>query len=336
MDLRDVNFYINKKQGTPKIKDQGVADIFLGGTGLSFKIKMSTADKKDQQNFFKIDKVDVDVKNFNIKLKKSKYKLLFKLAKPVMLKVMRPALQKVIEKLIKEKFHELDSMAYEIKQEVDRAQKEVIDNPEDAPNIYNRYVTAAQKKIMQGKQKAEKVQAQAANTKVNMAITKDDSIFPGVHLDNGISTKATEYKQLALKGEEWRSPIFSLGSASTSTDLAAAPEVTRKDHPVAGGGVKGPQNIGNTESLSNQLHDPAAQQNGQSTGGHTNGFANGAAAGVGGTPSAGAGVGGATNGNAQFGNQVDQAFSEKTGATQLPGHIHTQLGSNNPVLTGSA
>jgi hypothetical protein len=314
MDLKDVAYYIKRKQGFPSITDQGVADIFLGGSGFSFKLKMSTADSKDRQNFFKVDKVEVDVKNFNIKVKESKHKLLFGLFKGVMLKVMRPALQKVIEKLIKEKFHELDTLAYEIKQEADRAQQEVLENPEDAPNIYSRYVASAQKQMMQGKQKAEQV---ASQTKVNVAVTKEDSIFPNIHLKGGISTKATEYKKLAEQGEEWRSPIFKLGDAPISTDITDAPQVTRKDHQVTTGGVRGPQNVGNTESATNQSHDPAAQLIGQQTNGQTNGHTNGF-----------------TNGNTmngQFGKQVDQAFGK---TTENSGQ--TTLGANNPVLTGNA
>ena len=125
MDLRDVAYYVKRKQGSPKLTDQGVADIFLGGSGFSFKIKMSTTGKSDRQNFFKVDKVDVDVKNFNIKLKQSKHKLLFGVAKPLMLKVIRPALQKALEKQIKDQVHELDSLLWKVKQEADRAQKEV-------------------------------------------------------------------------------------------------------------------------------------------------------------------------------------------------------------------
>jgi hypothetical protein len=59
MDLRDVSYYVKRKQGFPSITDLGVADIFLGGSGLSFKMKLSTADKSDRQNFFKVDKVSV-------------------------------------------------------------------------------------------------------------------------------------------------------------------------------------------------------------------------------------------------------------------------------------
>jgi hypothetical protein len=67
----------------------------------------------------------VDVKNFNIKLKQSKHKLLFAIAKPIMLKALRPALQKAIEKTIKDQFHQLDTYAYQVKLEADRAQQEV-------------------------------------------------------------------------------------------------------------------------------------------------------------------------------------------------------------------
>jgi hypothetical protein len=125
MDLRDVSYYVKRKEGSPKITDLGVADIFLGGSGFSFKIKLSTADKSDRQNFFKVDKVDVDVNNFTIKLKQSKHKLLFALFKPIMLKVLRPALQKVLEKQIKDQVHQLDTLLWQIKQEADRALAEV-------------------------------------------------------------------------------------------------------------------------------------------------------------------------------------------------------------------
>jgi hypothetical protein len=265
------------------------------------KMKMSTADKTDRQNFFKVDKVDVDVKNFNIKLKQSKHKLLFGLAKPIMLKVLRPALQKVLEKQIKDQVHQLDSLLYQVKQEADRAQQEAVENPDQAANIYQRYVNAAQKKFMQGKNKTE---AKAAETKVNVAMTKNDSIFPDIHLAGGISSKATEYKKQAAEGQGWRSSVFKLGSASTSSSIPTAPKVTQKDHSVTEGGVRGPQNVGNTESVTNQLHDPSAQAAG------TNGAA--------------------TNGSTNFSNQVDNAFSNKTnGATN-----GTTLGSNNPVVSG--
>lgn len=309
MDLRDVSYYVKRKTGFPRLTDLGVADILLYGSGFSFKLNVSTADVKDRQNFFKVDKVDVDVRNFNIKLKQSKHKMLFGLFKPLMLKVMRPALQKVIEKLIREKFHELDQLAYSVKQEADRAQAEMMKDPSQAENVYSRYASAAQKKVMQGKKKTEEF---AADKKVNVAMTQQDSIFPDIKLPGGISSKATEYKELAAKGTTWESPIFSIGSAGKTSNIPTVGEVKRKHHNVASGGIRDPRNIGQTASMSGVQHSTrqGSGQNGNAdtTNGHPNG-----------------------NGDASaFSNQVDQAFSK------IPqGQNGTMLGQTNPVFTGS-
>ncbi|TDZ29133.1 Uncharacterized protein C8035_v004525 [Colletotrichum spinosum] len=227
LDLRDVSYHVKRKQGFPSITDTGVADILLAGDGFSFKMKLSSADEKDSQNFFKIDKVDVDIKQMSIKLKQSNHKLLFGLFKPIMLKVLRPALQKAVEQAIKQQASQLDALLFQVKQEADRALDEARSDPERTPNIYNRYATAVQKRALQGKQKAE---AMAADKKVNMAITKEDSIFPNINLPGGISTKATEYRDLARKGERWESPVFSIGKANKSTDVPDAPRIERKKH----------------------------------------------------------------------------------------------------------
>lgn len=230
LDLRDVSYYVKRKEGFPSITDTGMLNVRLGGDGLCFRMKLSTADKSDRQHFFKVEKVDVDVKHLEIKVVKSKHKLLFGLFKPLALKTLRPVIQKVAEKQIKDQFNQFDALLYAVKQEADRAKEEVRENPEEAPNVYNRYMSAAQKQFMQGKKKAEEV---AADKKVNMAVTQEDSIFPNIKLPGGISTKATEYKELARKGDKWESPVFSIGSASKSSDIPSAPNVVRKPHTTA-------------------------------------------------------------------------------------------------------
>ncbi|OBT53454.1 hypothetical protein VE04_06137, partial [Pseudogymnoascus sp. 24MN13] len=235
MDLRDVSFYVKKKSGFPSLSDIGIADILLHGSGFSFMLRVEIADATDRQNFFKVDRVDVDVQNFDIKLKKSRHKLLFGLVKPIMLKVMRPALQKILGKLIKDKFNELDQMAFSIKQEADKAAQEAKSDPSQAQNIYQRYATAAQNKFTKGKKKTEAV---AADKKTNLAMTQHDSIFPNVHLPGGISTKATEYRDLATKGVKWESPIFSIGSAGRTTSLPGLGKVSRRQHETTQGGLR--------------------------------------------------------------------------------------------------
>ena len=325
MDLRDVSYYVNKKQGFPSLKDTGVMDIFMGGSGFSFKIAMETADKSDQQHFFKINKVDVDIKSLTIKLKQSKHKTLFNVFRPLMFAILRPAVGKVLEKLIKDQVHNADSKAYAIHKEAEKAGRAAAQDPENAPNIYNRYVTAAQNTFTKKQQAAQEV---ASDKKANVAMTQKDSIFPQIKLPGGISTKATEYKDLAAKGDKWESPVFGIGSAAETTNLPRVAQVGRKPHSAAAGGVRGAKNL----------------QPGESTFGQAQ-------------PRTGAGYG-QTNGSSGFGNEVNQAFDTNPstdyslknttgGRGGINGGIpdgnvagrdagHTTLGLNNPVLSGSA
>ena len=273
MDLKDVSYYIKKKQGFPALTDTGVMDIFMGGSGFSFKIAMETADKSEKAHFFKINSVKVDIKSLTIKLKQSKHKLLFNVFRPLMFAILRPAVGKVLEKLIKDQTHTLDGKAYEIHQEAERAAKAAQNDPENAPNIYKRYADAAKKNVTSKKAKAEEV---SADKKANVAMTQNDSIFPQVKLPGGISTKATEYKALAAKGDKWESPVFGIGSASESTSLPSLAPVTRKPHSTANSSVRGPQNVSDAHAPSNY------------TGGGSNTV---------------------SNSTAGFGNEVNKAFA---------------------------
>ncbi|KAK5085661.1 hypothetical protein LTR05_004949 [Lithohypha guttulata] len=246
LDLRDVAYYLKKKQGFPSITDKGVMDIILSGEGFGFKIAARNATKAtDRTHFLHIDKVDVTIKTLDIKVKQSNHKLLFKLAKSLLLKVMRPAIQKAIEKQIKDNFEKFDAMAYSVYNEVQRSKQAAKNDPEQAANIYQRYVNAIQQKMTEKKKKAEN---QSKKTDVKVALTKEDSMFKNISLPGGISTKATEYKQLAAKGDRWESPIFGIGSAKESTSLPHASKVTRKPHNTRSAGVRGGNHPNSSDS----------------------------------------------------------------------------------------
>ncbi|KAK0310235.1 hypothetical protein LTR82_014917 [Friedmanniomyces endolithicus] len=363
MDLRDVAYYVKKKEGFPGVTDKGVMDIFLGGTGLSFKVAMETADNTDQHHFFKINTVVVDIKNLNIKLKQSNHKLLFALFKPLLLKVMRPIIQKVAEKQIRDNIQQLDAMAFRIKREADRAQEEAMNNPdpEHIQNMYQRYFTAFQQQMQKGQQKKEQAKAAASDKKVNVAITKYDSIFKNISLPGGISTKATEYRELAAKGDRWESPVFSIGSGRESSRIASAGMPSRRNQGVNNRGVQGVQGLeGNTLGGGDLTGQRLGGMDGATTGGYgaaTGGYGN-ASGGLGNTgagyENTGAGYGNTGGG---FANQVNDAFagdksqglglnggagaSGLTGATGTGTGIigdgetgGTYLGRDNPVLRG--
>lgn len=257
--LSDVSYYIKKKQGFPSITDTGVMDIFLGGEGFGFKVAASTVHKKDAQHFFKIDSISVDVKNLDIKLKKSKHKFLFAMVKPLLFRVVRPAIEKVLQKQIRESFKKADAFAYEVHTEAHQQKDAARTDTEKQKSIYAYYADVTRKKMAEKKEKAEK--AEKRDTKTQVAVTHDDSIFKDIKLPGGISNKATEFKQLGEKGDRWNSPVFSIGSASESNNVPKLPAITRKPHIASGGALAG----GATNGLS------AAPTNGTRVDGYTDG-----------------------------------------------------------------
>ena len=311
-----MSYFIRRKQGFPAITDIGVFDLFLGGSGFSFKIDMETADNRDRMHFFKVNKVDVQISHLQIVLKQSKYKLLFKIVKPLLLKLVRPAIQKLAEKQIKDYVHKLDQMAYRVHEEAKRAEADAKRNPDpqNLQNIYQRYAKAANKTIMQGKQKK---QEKASDKQVKMATTKHDSLFKDISLPGGVSTKATEFRDRAKSGERWRSPIFAIGSAKTTTNIPKAGNVTRKPH-----GTRGPGGSSSTNYT-----------NGVSSGTASSGFHSQVNEAFGNTTQSDYRLGGAGAG------VTTGAVPPTTGVTTSPTTAtgtSTTLGSNNPVLTGAA
>lgn len=313
MDLRDVSYYVKRKDGFPKITDKGVMDIFMGGSGFSFKVEMENAERsKDSVHYFKINKVTTDIENLQIKLKKSNHKLLFNLFKPLLLKVMRPVIQRVLEKQIKDNVNQLDALIYDIKKEADKAVEDAKRNPdpENVQNIYQRYASAANQRIMQGKQKKEQLQERAKDTHVNVAITQHDSMFKNISLPGGISTKATEYKDLAAKGDKWESPVFSIGSAKETSSLPKIPSVQRKPHGRPEGYGADPTIGGPGAGLSSSQGVGSGYQHEAGQGVHQAGYGG---AGYGQTNPTGAGAG--------LANQMDGAFNGATApaGTTVPG-----------------
>jgi hypothetical protein len=277
--------------------------------------------------------------------------------KPLLLKVMRPIIQRVLEKQIKDNVNQLDAIIYDIKKEADRAVEDAKRNPdpENIQNIYQRYASAANQRIMQGKQKAEKAKERTKDTHVNMAVTQQDSMFQNISLPGGISTKATEYKELAGKGNKWESPVFNLGSAKETSSLPKIAAVSRKPHGRAGG--YGPQSgagagygqqsgLGGAEYGQSgvggaQYGQPGVggAQYGQSGVGADYGRNTGAGQGLA-SQMDGAFNGAATGGVAgpTSGGVAGGALNPAHGSGVAPGQqgqqFNTTLGANNPVFQG--
>ena len=157
-DLKDVAYWVNKKQGFPSITDTGVMDVLLGGEGMSFDMRLVNADQHDANRIFRVESLTVRLKNLSVTLKKSNHKTLFSFFKPIFMAVIRPAIVKAAEARIRKSFDQLDEQLWLIQNEYNKA-KEAAENqpPQDTENMVNMYIHAIQRHFTgvkaQGKRK---------------------------------------------------------------------------------------------------------------------------------------------------------------------------------------
>ena len=230
MDLHDVSYHVKRKQGFPSITDTGVANILVPNNGFACAMRLHTEVNQDGQNYFKVENVDVKITDLQITLVKSNHKVLFNVFKSMMLKVLRAPIQRAMESAVKDQCNQFVSLLNNLNSEAQSGLQEILSDPDQAMDIFQRYLDAALKRLLQGLQQ---VKSKAADTKVNVAMDKEDSMFPNIHLPGGISSKATQYRELARTGDKWESKVFSLGEADKSTDIPEPPKIERKDHQIS-------------------------------------------------------------------------------------------------------
>ena len=94
-DMRDVAFYFKKKTGFPKLSDSGLADVLLGGEGLTVTAHVVSAGK-DRSSVFKVKNVHVKVANLKFSIRDSKHDTLYKTVRPLATGLVKKQLQKAI------------------------------------------------------------------------------------------------------------------------------------------------------------------------------------------------------------------------------------------------
>ena len=93
--MRDVAFYFKRKSGFPKLTDSGLADVLLGGEGLTVTAHVVSADK-DRTSVFKVKNVHVKVGTLKFSIRDSKHDTLYKTLRPLATGLVKKQLQKAI------------------------------------------------------------------------------------------------------------------------------------------------------------------------------------------------------------------------------------------------
>lgn len=193
-DLRDVSWAINKKKGFPSLKDSGLADVFLGGSGLTVSVTLETS--TGDRNVFRVKQVKAKIQKIDFAIRKSKHDLLVKILRPLATSLVKSQICKAAEGGIR-----------------------------DALEKLNDHLTAAKEaeegqKMDTLKQRFSKSDSGESKGTFKLATSKRDSILPQMGDPNGWVNKLdTVTENAASTGPDhkpdWHSPAFSITQDTT-------------------------------------------------------------------------------------------------------------------------
>lgn len=134
-DLRDVIFQFRRKSGWPKIKDAGVADVLIGGRGISVKITLETNHRRDST--FSVKDIDVDIDTLKFAIRDSHHDLLYKFVKTVATNTIRKAVEAGIHGALRTGLEHLDDQVTEVRNRIKAAKEnENTSTTEELKKIY--------------------------------------------------------------------------------------------------------------------------------------------------------------------------------------------------------
>lgn len=196
-DMRDVAIWYRKKTGFPKVEDSGIADVLIGGSGLTATVHLVSADK-DKSSVFKVKSVHVKVDTLKFSIRDSKHDLLYKTLKPLATALVKRQIQKAIAGGIQTGFEYLDGQLVSVRDRMKEAKESSDTNRKQAlQDLFKR------------NKKEESVKTTESKSQFKVVHTKRESII-GADTPAGWMNRVVDREEKATAGEEWRSEAFSI------------------------------------------------------------------------------------------------------------------------------
>ncbi|CAA7258482.1 unnamed protein product [Cyclocybe aegerita] len=176
-DMRDVAFYYHKKTGLPKMKDSGLADVLLGGEGLSATVHLVST-RRDKSSVFKHD-------------------FLYKTLRPLATGLIKKQIQKAIKDALRTGLEYVDGQLVAVRDRMDTAKvTEGQSRTEVLKDLF--------------KKKNEEASLKSAESRSQFKIVSDkrNSILSTAGNPAGWVNRTAEMEKKASQGGEWRSEAF--------------------------------------------------------------------------------------------------------------------------------
>ncbi|KAL0961531.1 hypothetical protein HGRIS_006470 [Hohenbuehelia grisea] len=197
-DMRDVAFYFRKKSGIPKLMDSGLADVLLGGEGLTATIHIVSADK-DKTSVFKVKKVHVKVDSLKFSIRDSKHDALYKILRPLATGLVKKQIQKAIEDAIETGLEYVDGQLVSVR---DRMREAKVTDGQSRTQVLQ--------DMFKRKKEEASVKTAEKGSQFKVVTNKNDSVLANQGHPAGWVNRTAEKKEAAVTGEEWRSEAFNI------------------------------------------------------------------------------------------------------------------------------
>ncbi|KAI5479947.1 hypothetical protein MNV49_002237 [Pseudohyphozyma bogoriensis] len=209
-DIKDLQFYIKKKQGFPKITDSGEADVFLGGKGISGKVQLESTGRKNHA--FNVVSVKVKIDKLSFTVRDSKYSFLISTLKPLLTGLVKKGVTKAIEQAIRDGLVQLDAQLSDISERMEDAKKE-----DDSIGTFENLKSSYSAKKAEAQEAKAKVEEKTPSGQFQITAKRDSKL---VDWSSPVSLveKEGEKSDLAKAGGQdgWKSPAFDIVGNSPS------------------------------------------------------------------------------------------------------------------------
>lgn len=204
-DMKDVAFYFHKKTGVPKLQDSGLADVLLGGHGMTVTAHLRSADK-DPSSVFHVKDVIVKIDTLKFSIRDSKHDLLYKTLRPLATGLVKKQVQKAVADAVRTALEYVDGQLVGVR---DRMREAKADDNKSRTQVL-------QEMFQRKKDEAESVKSGAQskkeerNAQFKIVSKRDSEILQGKGHPSGWVNRTQERSEAAVRGEEWRSEAFNI------------------------------------------------------------------------------------------------------------------------------
>jgi len=233
-------FYFRTKTGPVKMRDSGLADVLVGGQGVTATVTLTSSTAKDSTSVFRVKSVKVKVGSLKFSIRDSKHDLLYKTFKPLAMGLVKKQIQKALTDAIRTGFEYADGQLVGVRNRMAEAKAS-----EDG---------GSRKEVLADlfKRKKDEASSVASNTKAGSVMTtsssqfkvvsnKRNSILPDNGHPAGWVNRTAAKEELANLGEEWRSDAFDIvPKTSKSTTHPTTTAATKEGGFSAAPESKGP------------------------------------------------------------------------------------------------